>query len=152
MRRPPRPVDQPLFNRRLVGLSLLQGSTVLIAVLVVYAIVWETTKDEDRARGLTFTTLVLANLVLILANRSWTRSFLSTLRVRNVPFWIVVSGGLALLGLTLYAPPVRHIFHLSSPSPGELSLCVAAALAGVLWFEVYKMVLRRRAKDGREAA
>jgi Ca2+-transporting ATPase len=48
MRRPPRPVDQPLFNGRTVGLSVLQGSTVLIAVLVVYAVTWGGAQNEPK--------------------------------------------------------------------------------------------------------
>jgi Ca2+-transporting ATPase len=147
MRRPPRPVDQALFNGRMVGLSVLQGSSVLIAVLGVYAITWGEAQNELEARGLTFTTLVLANLLLILVNRSWTRTIVSTLRVTNAPFWLVVSGALVLLGLTLYLPFLRDTFRLASPSPGQLALCFAAALAGVVWFEAYKFVAGRRAAD-----
>jgi ATPase, P-type (transporting), HAD superfamily, subfamily IC len=151
MRRPPRPVDQPLFNGRTVGLSVLQGSTVLIAVLVVYAVTWGGAQNEPEARGLTFTTLVLANLLLILVNRSWTHTLISTLRVTNAPFWLVVSGALALLGLTLYVPFLRDTFRLASPSPGQLALCLGAALTGVLWFEIYKFVVGRRTTDEKTA-
>ena len=38
MRRPPRRLDEPLFDRRTIGLSLLQGFIVLAVTLAVYAV------------------------------------------------------------------------------------------------------------------
>ena len=62
---------------------------------------------EDEARALTFATLVLANLGLILSNRSWTRTILATLTMKNTALWWVVGGAVVFLILVLSMPLLR---------------------------------------------
>ena len=69
MRRPPRDPRAPLYSRRLVGVSLLQGAGVLALLLAVFLIPLARGRGELEARALTFATLVVANLALILVNR-----------------------------------------------------------------------------------
>jgi Ca2+-transporting ATPase len=61
MTRPPRRPDAPLFGTRTVGISLLQGLTVLIILLGVFVISLKRGQSEEDARALTFTTLIIAN-------------------------------------------------------------------------------------------
>ena len=78
MGRPPRRPEEPLFDWRTLGLSLLQGSGVLIIVVAVYIIALFRGQGEYDARALTFTALIIANLGLILTNRSWSETILVT--------------------------------------------------------------------------
>ena len=59
-------------------------------VLVVFATARG--DSESNTRALTFMTLVMSNLALILVNRSWTRIVLATLRSPNPAVWWVVGG------------------------------------------------------------
>jgi Ca2+-transporting ATPase len=113
MTRPPRPVKEALFNRPTVGLSLVQGGSALVVIMAMYFFTWSFDYGEEQTRAMTFTTLVLSNLALILSGRSRTRSLLETVRERNVPFWSMVAGALCLLGMVLYVRSCRS----SSPSP-----------------------------------
>jgi Ca2+-transporting ATPase len=140
MTRPPRSVKERLFSRRTVGLSLLQGVSVLLIVLAVYVVTWSRGHDEMEARAMTFTTLIVANLALIVANRSWSRTILATLRVRNAPFWWVIGGALVVMGLVLYVPYLRDIFRFAKLLPGQVAICLGAGLVGVLWFEALKVL------------
>ncbi len=92
MNRPPRNSQEPLFSRRTLIMSLLQGASVLLIVLAVFAIALYRGQGEFEARALTFTTLIIANLGLILTNRSWSRTILSTLRSPNAALWWVLGG------------------------------------------------------------
>ena len=74
MSRPPRDPSRPLFDRTTVLISILQGLSVLAVVLTVFLLGWKLGGDVDNARALAFATLVVANLGLILTNRSWTRT------------------------------------------------------------------------------
>ncbi len=78
MRRPPpRDPAKPLFGAELMKVGIAQGLSVLAFVTAVYMIsLFVLNRGEAEARSLTFTTLVLANLGLILANRSWTSTTL----------------------------------------------------------------------------
>ena len=66
---------------------------------------------EAEARALTFTTLVVANLGLIFANRSWSRLILATLVSRNPAVWWVSGLALGVLGLVLYVPFLQRLFR-----------------------------------------
>jgi hypothetical protein len=57
-----------------IELSLLQGLSVLTLVFVVYTLYRG--QGENEARALTYITLIISNLALILANRSWSRTIL----------------------------------------------------------------------------
>ena len=77
------PLRNRLFGRRLFGLGLLQGASVLLIVLAVFVVALYRGQGEVDARALSFTTLIVANFGLILANRSWSRTVLATLRTPN---------------------------------------------------------------------
>ncbi|QDT73592.1 cation-translocating P-type ATPase [Lacipirellula limnantheis] len=138
MKRPPRNPLMPLFGRRILGLGLLQGTSVLLIVLAVYVSALWGWLDIADAIALSFTTLVVANLGLIFANRSWTRTILSTLRTPNVALWYVFGGTIFFLSLALYVPFLRDLFHFSTLHPNDLALCIAAGSASILWFESLK--------------
>lgn len=139
MSRPPRNPTHPLFGGRLLGLGLLQGASGLLIVLAMYlSALWGWLNAAD-ATALSFTTLVVANLGLIFANRSWTRTIWATLRTPNAALWWVIGGTTFFLGLALYVPFLRDIFHFSTLHLNDLALCLAGGFASVIWFEGLKL-------------
>ncbi len=139
MSRPPRNPTLPLFGGRLLGLGLLQGASGLLIVLAIYlSALWGWLNASD-ATALSFTTLVVANLGLIFANRSWTRTIWATLRTPNAALWWVIGGTTFFLGLALYVPFLRDIFHFSTLHLNDLALCLAGGFASVIWFEGLKL-------------
>ncbi len=66
-----------------LAISLLQGVSVLAIVLAVFLIARCLGHSENNARGLTFAALVVANLGLILTNRSWSRTILAMMKEPN---------------------------------------------------------------------
>ncbi len=143
MRRPPRNPTEPLFGARMIGLSILQGLVVLAILLAVYRMSLQTGWSTAAARAMTFTTLVVANLALILTNRSWSRPIRMTLGVRNVALWWVIGGAALLLTLVLYLPPLRGLFGFDALTAGSVAACAGAGLLSVVWFEVYKVLAHR---------
>lgn len=143
MSRPPRRPEQRLFNLSLISLSLLQGMAVLLAAWAVYALALERGEGVDGARAMAFTTLVLGNLGLIITNRSRSRSVLDTLRVPNPALWLVVAGTLLALALVLYQPMLARLFRFAPLDGMQWLTGLGAAIAGVAWLELYK-VLRSR--------
>jgi Ca2+-transporting ATPase len=144
MERPPRDPRAPLFGARTVGLSLAQGLWVLVMVLGVHLAATRWGASQDEARALTFSTLVVANLGLILANRSWTTLILASLKRPNPALWWVLGGAGLFLGLVLYLPFLRELFHFDYLHWQDVLICLAAGGASVLWFEVFKLIHRRR--------
>ena len=139
MSRPPRNPTLPLFGTRLLGLGLLQGASGLLIVLAIYlSALWGWLNASD-ATALSFTTLVVANLGLIFANRSWTRTIWATLRTPNSALWWVIGGTTFFLGLALYVPFLRDLFHFSTLHLNDLALCLAGGFLSVIWFEGLKL-------------
>jgi len=144
MTRPPRRPDAPLFGTRTVGISVLQGLSVLVILLGVYFFALKRGQSEEDARALTFTTLIVANLGLIFVNRSWSRTVLATLRSPNAALWWVTGGALLLLGLALYVPFLQQLFRFSLLHPSDVALSIAAGVGSIIWFEALKLVNRDR--------
>jgi len=144
MSRPPRNPRDKLFNRHMIGLSILQGLSVFAIVLVVFWAARARGHSDADARALTFTTLVVANLSLIFTNRSWSRTIFSTLSRSNPALWWVTGGTLVLLPVLLYAPFLRNLFRFSTLHPLDLLVCLSAGVVSIVWFEVLKLVSGRR--------
>jgi len=144
MKRLPRDPKKPLFSRRNLALSFLQGFIVLAIVLAVYAISLFRGQGEEEARALTFTTLIVANLGLILTNRSWSRTIFETLSTPNRALWWVVGGALVFLAAVLYIPFLRELFGFAYLHFLDIAICFMAGITSILWFEGLKMINRRR--------
>ncbi|MDA8171545.1 MAG: cation-translocating P-type ATPase [Nitrospiraceae bacterium] len=137
MARPPAR-GESLIGRRTLFMSMLQGASVLAAVLAVFLAAVFRGRAATEARALGFTTLVIANLALILVNRSWTMGLAASLRVRNPALWWVAGGAAIFLAAVLYAPALRSVFQFGALGPADLLVCLGAGVVSVLWFEWFK--------------
>ena len=148
MQRPPRNPKEPLFDKRTLWLALFQGLSVLVVLVIVYAIAnYQGRFAPDiilcnagacGARALVFTTLIVSNLAMILTNRSWTRTILSTIKVPNASIWWIIGGAAVFLGLILYVPFLRQLFQFSYLQPEDLAIALLSGIASVIWFEFLK--------------
>ena len=139
MKRPPRKPNERLFSMKTVGFAVLQGLSVLAACLGVFLLA-RTSHSADAARGLMFATLVVAFIVIILVNRSWTRSVFAMLRVPNPALLWVVLGACAILALVLLVPVVQKLFHFAPLHVTDVLMSLGAGVACVLWFELVKLI------------
>ncbi len=138
MNRKPRNPREKLFNRRMILISLLQGVVVLIIVMGVYGVAMLRNQGENEARALAFTSLIVANLGLIMTNRSWTRTIFSSFRTPNAAVIWVFSGAIIFMSIVLYVPAVRAIFKFSYLHPIDILICTAAGVVSIIWFEILK--------------
>lgn len=143
MDQPPRALGEPMFGRRVLLVAVVQGLSVLAAVVAVY--VWAVAGDrpDDTVRSITFATLVLSNLGLILVNRSWRLPVWQTVVERRNPTlrWILTIT-VVLLALMLSVPGLRRAFDFGAISLTDAVVVPVAAGLGVVWFELYKMRAR----------
>ena len=143
MRRPPRKAGGSLFDRRLVTVALLQGATLLLATILCFRLGLAHTGSDDSGRTLAFTTLIAGNVALILVNRSWTRSVLSTLLRRNVASWAVVAGATVTLALAFFVPILRRLFRFGAVGTDDVLVAAAAGFLSLMWFEGLKLFRTR---------
>jgi Ca2+-transporting ATPase len=138
MRRPPRKKEAGLFIRRTLGLGLLQGFVVLGLVLVVYTGALLRGLGEAEVRTLTFTTIVIANLGLILTNRSWSETLIISMRTPNSALRWVFFATLSCLLLVLTIPALRELFKFGEISFLDFVMCVLTGMLSIAWFELFK--------------
>lgn len=138
MHRPPRNPKEPLFGRKMILASLMQGSLLFLACLAVVYFSFLQGASENTARTLAFATIVTGNLALILVNRSWHESMLATLKRHNIALWAVILGAGIFLGLAIWLPLFHTLFHFTIVTASQLVLCITAGLASVLWIELLK--------------
>jgi len=140
MNRKPRGVNEKIFNRHSLGISIAQGFGVLVVVLGMYLWALKTGKSDDSVRTLSFGTLLLGNIALVLVNRSQHLSIFQTFRARkNKTIKWVLGGGVGMLVLLVNVPILRKAFNLTYMNAGQWLLVVIAGFGSVLWYEVYKV-------------
>ena len=144
MDQPPRGLGEPMFGPRTLLIAALQGVSVLSAVAVVYLWAVLGGRPDDVVRSITFATLVVGTLSLILVNRSWRLPIWRSLRERRNPTlkWILGGAG-TLLVLLLSVPWLRHAFNFGPIQPTDWLVALVGGFIGVVWFEVYKAVTHR---------
>jgi Ca2+-transporting ATPase len=142
MARPPRNSNAPLFGMGQILFSLFEGLVGLLAVLSVFGFSLYRGYGEAEVRTLTFATLVIAMLGLIIVNRSWSQNFWSALRMPNRAVWWVVGGALSFLAGLIYVPQARAIFRFAQLEWTDLMIPIGAASLAVVCLEIVK-VLRR---------
>jgi Ca2+-transporting ATPase len=136
MKRPPRASTSPLFSPALVAWSLLQGTIALIALATLYMLAIERGLPETDARSLTFASLVLMNLGLVLVNRSFATSLTELIGKANRALVWVSAVTIVLLALVLIWPPGRELFHFGPLHADDLTfvLVVVAVIFATLEF------------------
>jgi Ca2+-transporting ATPase len=145
MDRPPRKTNEGLFTKKTLALSLLQGFVVLAVVFIIYLNAVSRGFGEDEVRTLTFTTIVIANLSLILTNRSWSETMVTTLRTPNKAMRWVFAGTITCLILVLSVPVLQDLFSFAVVPLVDLGVCVIAGGLSVVWFECYKYWSNKKA-------
>ena len=109
MSRPPKDINEPFFGAKKILLSCTQGIGILIISLLVYFIGLKMGYSEKSVRTLTFVTLIVSNIAVILSNRSWTSGFFTILSTPNKAVTWIVGGAVHL--------PYPDIEHPISSGP-----------------------------------
>jgi len=144
MNRPPRDLKQPMFNKQMFALSLLQGLSILTTVFIVFLISLHYGLGEKEARTMAFMTIVFGNLMLIVINLSHTDNFIDILKSKNRSLFLVLFGAFGFLLLILNIPFLRNIFYFSTVSAKQLLTTFAVAAISLIWFEGFKLIRSRK--------
>ena len=144
MGRPPRLPDAPLFSGPLIGWSVLQGGFAFVLVATIFVVAHSRGMPEPEVRALTFFSLVLAIISLILVNRTFSASLLSALRRPNAALAWVLAAVIALLGSTLLLPFLSDMFRFGPLHLDDLAVTVGAGIFVLVILEMLKPIWHRR--------
>jgi Ca2+-transporting ATPase len=144
MRRPPRAPDEPLFSREMVAWSLLQGVVALAVAAIVYVAALRWRMPVPEVRSLTFFSLIVVIVSLILVNRSFSASLLNAIRRPNRTLIAVLAAVVVILALTLLWPVANRLFDFGPLHADDLALTLGAGVVALLVLEILKLLLRPR--------
>lgn len=111
MIRPPRPTNARIFDKSILWLGVKQGMALLVWVIFIYWFSGQNGLGAEQARTLAFTAMIVGDIWLILVNRSWSRSFIKSLKQKNTILWIVLAMTVSVLAIGIFLPPARVLFH-----------------------------------------
>ncbi|MCC7319185.1 MAG: cation-translocating P-type ATPase [Bacteroidales bacterium] len=144
MQRKPRKMTETFLNWKELSISIIQGLLITVGVLFAYQLTVQNGGNEVTTRAMVFTTLIFANILLSLVNRSFVYSVFDSFKYKNNLFPIVIGATLILLLAILYIPVFANFFHVTGLNIQELGTAFLIAATSVLWFEVYKWIKRKR--------
>ncbi|HNW71413.1 MAG TPA: cation-translocating P-type ATPase [Candidatus Paceibacterota bacterium] len=146
MKRPPRNLHEPMFNRKTIGISVIQGLSILIATFVLYFIAVKTGRSEQEIRSFAFVSLVFSNLMLIAINLSWDKSLHRILMSANRILFIILIGAILCLLAVLYVPFFSNLFHMAPLRIMDIGFIVLIVFISLFWFELFKLFKIKKLK------
>ena len=143
MTREPRGIKSKIFSRSELTLSIAQGLTVFLTILALFFYSFNSGRSDGEIRSLVFGSLMVANIGLILTNRSRTLTIFETFsqRENRAVKWIVFGAATIVVSLLSF-DPLRQIFDLGAISLGDWLTIFVTALLGVGWYEFFKFFKR----------
>ena len=144
MQQKPRRMTDTFLNWRELAGSIIQGLAITIGVLFVYQYTVHNGGNEEQTRAMVFSTLIFANILLSLVNRSFYYSVIQSFKNKNILFVYAISITIILLFAILYIKPLADFFQLTLLSIEQLAMSLLIAAISVLWFEIYKWRKRIR--------
>ena len=150
MQRRPRAANSRLFSLPFILWSALQGLVAFGVLAGLYLLALQQGMPENEVRALTFVSLVLINLGLVLVNRSFSSSLVNALRLNNRALFWVTAVTTALLSLILLWPPARDLFRFGPLHANDLLATLAATVLLVVTLEVVKRFWRIQGQEKTE--
>jgi Ca2+-transporting ATPase len=143
MTREPRGIKSKIFSRSELTLSIAQGLTVFLTILALFFHSFNSGRSDGEIRSLVFGSLMVANIGLILTNRSRTLTIFETFsqRENRAVKWIVFGAATIVVSLLSF-DPLRQIFDLGAINLSDWLTIFATALLGVGWYELFKFIKR----------
>jgi Ca2+-transporting ATPase len=143
MRRRPRPPQEQFLTAGRMRLLFAQGIFIALVTLGVFAhCFYGMDQDLQRARTLTFTVMVFAQLFHAFNCRSDRRSLFAIGLTTNRPLLWAVAGSAALQAAILLHPSVRDIFKAAPFNPEHWALAMGLGLLPLVVMEGWKAVKR----------
>jgi len=151
MRRRPRPADEPILSRRMLGWLGIVGLVLGLATLAVLS--WAGSRyGEDVGRTMGLTTFSIANLLFSFTVRSELRSVFSLDTFDDHRFVVTSAMSAVAIVLGTELDVLQRLLDTVGLDLGQWLVCLVAGALVVPLSELRKVVLRRRAAAASAAA
>ena len=138
MNRPPRNPNRQFFSGKRMLFSATEGFLVLVMVLGIYFLSIHEGHTEGEVRAIAFSSLIVANIFLILTNLSKTRSFVAVFTEKNTAVLVILLVAILMLLLIISLPTLQQIFSFQFPGYQHFFSSLTGAAAILILLETIK--------------
>jgi Ca2+-transporting ATPase len=142
MERKPKVFVKTFFDIRELSTSIVQGLMITAGLISIYWYAVNSGQSLPTTTSMVFITLITANIILTLVNRSFTYSLLTTLKYKNNLIPLVIATTMLMVIVIFAIAPLREFFRFETPSFVGISASIFSGLVSVIWFEGYKSLNR----------
>lgn len=142
LKHPPRPVDEAIFNRRMLARVALSGIYMGAVAFGVYFAALEMGRPLEEARNLALLLMVMFENIQLLASRSEYRSVFGLPLLGNPLVLLSLLGAHLLHLVAIYTPYLNETLALHPFSLYEWGMLAALAISLLLLDALYKRVVR----------
>lgn len=147
MNRPPRNPNRQFFSGKRMLFSATEGFLVLVMVMGVYFLSIHEGHTEGEVRAIAFSSLIVANIFLILTNLSKTRSFVAVFTEKNAAVLVILLAAILMLLLIISIPTLQQIFSFQFPGYQHFFSSLTAAAAILILLETIKYFKTKRIRN-----
>lgn len=145
MRKKPLKINDSLLDGFSILRNLITGLVILAITFLIYVLVLNYGISDEKARAITFVSLIMANLALILTTNAWPKSLLNRRLFKNRTIYLVFAYTALLLLAVFFFPAIRNLFAFEKLTFFEILIAAISIVVSFLAYEFLKL-LNSRAK------
>lgn len=143
MKRKPRDPEAAMFSWAMISWSVFQGAIAFALLAAVYLTATYQDVPENDIRAITFVSLIMTILSLILVNRSFGTSLTAAFTRRNVALRYVMGAVISVSVLIMLIPALRSLLKFGLPQWPHLTIASGLGILLLLLLEALKPLVNR---------
>lgn len=144
LRRPPRPPQEPIFNRLMIERVLVASSVMALVTFGVFLWGWRQGWEMESIRNLLLLLMVLFENIHVGNNRSETKSAFAFSPLRSPYLLAGVAAALAIHVLAMYLPLLQNVLETEPVSVQGWATLFLLALSVLVAMEIHKWTWAKR--------
>lgn len=140
MENPPRPPQEPLLTRSLTIKVVPQGIIMFLAVFMPFHYMIDLGISSEYARSFSLITFIVANVTLVLVNRSNTELLYHLIKEKGSKVRLIVNSmALIMVFAIVYIPILNGFFRTEKIGIYPLIIAIVLGFISTGWWEIVKI-------------
>lgn len=140
MENPPRPPQEPLLTRSLTIKVVLQGIIMFLAAFMPFHYMIDLGISSEYARSFSLITFIVANVTLVLVNRSNTELLYHLIKEKGSKVRLIVNSmALIMVFAIVYIPILNSFFRTEKIGIYPLIIAIVLGFISTGWWEIVKI-------------
>ena len=141
MENPPRPPQEPLLTRNLTIKVVLQGVVMFLAAFMPFHYMIDLGISSEYARSFSLITFIVANVTLVLVNRSNTELLYHLIKEKGSKVRLIVNSmALIMVFAIVYIPILNGFFRTEKIGIYPLIFAIVLGVISTGWWEIVKII------------